>query len=225
MANPPTADSSAPLPLHLDQLRQDYQLKSLDIGDVQPAPLAQLQQWLQEAIAAQMHEPNAMVVSTVAPTGQPSGRIVLLKGMDTGLIFYTNYHSRKGQELAQNPLASATFWWDVLERQVRIEGRMEQIAPALSDAYFQSRPRGSQIGAQTSPQSEQVSSRKILEEREQQVVAQFEGQDIPRPTHWGGYRLVPHYFEFWQGRRSRLHDRITYTRQADNTWALGRLAP
>jgi len=212
----------------LADLRQTYAQRTLGEGDVRPGAVRQLRAWLDEALAARLDEPTALTLSTVdAATGQPSARVVLLKGLpdDTGLLFYTNYDSRKGHELAGQPLAAASFFWPGLERQVRVEGRVEKAPEALSTEYFQSRPRGSQLGAWASPQSQAIGSREELEAREKTVEAQFAGQDpLPRPPHWGGYILRPHRVEFWQGRPSRLHDRLEYN-LVDGAWKIRRLAP
>ncbi|MCY7351661.1 MAG: pyridoxamine 5'-phosphate oxidase [Cytophagaceae bacterium] len=212
--------------INLADLRENYTQGRFDVADAHPDPIAQFQRWFGEAQRSQLPEPNAMHVVTVGPDGRPSGRIVLLKGLDErGLVFYTNYQSRKGHQLDLNPYAALTFYWAELERQVRIEGTMKKVAPEESDDYFSTRPRGSQLGAWTSDQSQPIPNREFLEEKEAQIEARFQGQNVPRPPHWGGFRLQPDYVEFWQGRPSRLHDRIAYTRQADGTWALARLSP
>ena len=204
-------------------LRQDYNKSGLRRADVLANPLEQFNLWLSDALEVGQIEPNAMTLATVNDSGRPSARMVLLKTVDeSGFVFFTNYSSRKGAELAQNPLASLVFWWDKLERQVRIEGRIEKVSDADSSEYFQSRPRGSQLGAVASPQSEVVDTREILEARLSAAEQQYADQDIPRPEHWGGYRLVPDNLEFWVGRRNRLHDRVVYLRQGDG-WALQRL--
>jgi pyridoxamine 5'-phosphate oxidase len=211
----------------LADLRQTYAQRTLSEADVLPAAVPQFRAWLEEALHARLDEPTAMNLATVNEAGQPSARIVLLKGLpdDAGFLFYTNYDSRKGQDLAQRPLAALTFFWPGLERQVRVEGRVEKAPAGLSTEYFQSRPRGSQVGAWASPQSQTIGSRQQLEQLEQDVEARFRGQEpLPRPDHWGGYILRPHRVEFWQGRPSRLHDRIVYE-QAGDGWALSRLAP
>lgn len=212
---------------HLADLRKTYAQRTLTEADVLPNAVGQFRAWLDEAIGAQVEEPTAMTLATVNEAGQPSARIVLLKGLpdDQGFLFFTNYDSRKGQELATGPLAALTFFWPALERQVRVEGRVEKAPESLSTEYFQSRPRSSQIGAWASPQSQPVRSREDLEQQEQEIAARFAGQDpLPRPEHWGGYVLHPQRIEFWQGRPSRLHDRIVYETHGQE-WRLSRLAP
>lgn len=208
------------------QLRQEYRRHDLSEIDVQPDPIDQFQQWFDEAVQSGVSEPNAMTVATVDADGQPSARILLLKGIeDGGFVFFTNYESRKGAQLAANPRAALVFWWEVLERQVRVEGVVERIDAASSDAYFESRPRGSRLGAWASPQSRPIESRDVLTARLSDAAATYEDRPVPRPPHWGGYRLRPHRVEFWQGRPSRLHDRLDYVLRDDGTWHLRRLAP
>jgi pyridoxamine 5'-phosphate oxidase len=212
---------------NLAAIRKEYTLQDLTLEQTAPEPFAQFQRWLTEALEAQVPEPNAMHLATVSINGRPSGRIVLLKGLtEKGFVFFTNYQSRKGQELVSNQWASLTFFWPELERQVRIEGRTELVSAQQSDAYFHSRPRGSQIGAWASPQSQQISSRQVLEENTNRFQEEFsQDQLIPRPPHWGGYCVIPDRIEFWQGRPSRLHDRIVYSKTAENSWQKNRLAP
>lgn len=208
------------------QLRQEYSQQVLRETDVAADPIEQFSAWFQQAVAAQVPQPNAMTLATVSPAGLPSARIVLLNGLDErGFIFYTHYRSRKGQELAANPHAALVFLWHELERQVRIEGQVERVAAALSDAYFQSRPRGSQLGAWASPQSQPIASREVLEAQFQGVSQQYADRPVPRPPDWGGYRVCPHTIEFWQGRPNRLHDRLRYRQDDRQTWQLERLAP
>lgn len=189
-------------------------------------PMALFATWFEQACAADLFDPTAMTLATADPLGKPSARTVLLKGFDdNGFRFYTNYDSRKGREINANPHAALVFWWDRLERQVRIEGEIAPLSPADSDSYFASRPRGSRIGAHASPQSRVIADRQTLERAYEQTVQQF-GDDsaVPRPAHWGGYNLSPRAIEFWQGRRNRLHDRLVY-RRSDGRWRLQRLAP
>ncbi len=211
----------------LADLRKTYAQRTLAETDVLPDAVQQFRVWLDEALAAQLDEPTALTLSTVGPNGQPSSRVVLLKGLpeERSFLFYTNYESRKGQELAEAPLAALNFFWPGLERQVRVEGRVEKAPEAMSTEYFQSRPRSSQIGAWASPQSQVIDNREVLEAREAEIADQFEAQNpLPRPAHWGGYLLRPHRIEFWQGRPSRLHDRIVYE-LTGTTWQRSRLAP
>jgi pyridoxamine 5'-phosphate oxidase len=211
-------------PTQIADLRKSYEKAELGEEASQADPLLQFDQWLNEAIAAQVPEPNAMTLATVASDLRPSTRIVLVKGYDQrGIVWYTNYDSRKGQELAGNPYAALQFHWVELERTVRIEGRVEQTTAAESDAYFASRPLDSRIGAWASPQSQVIPGRGVLVANAAKYAAQFM-LSPPRPPHWGGYRLVPDSWQFWQGRKSRLHDRLRYTRAADG-WVRERLAP
>lgn len=212
--------------ISLSELRRNYALESLSETDVAAEPFAQFQNWFTEALNSQLLEPNAMTLATATKTGQPSARTVLLKEMDAqGFVFYTNYESQKGQELADNPQAALLFTWLELERQVRIEGTVEKVSAATSEAYFQSRPTGSQIGAWASPQSRVIEGRDILEQKVKTLQEQYKDATVlPLPPFWGGYRLLPQRIEFWQGRESRLHDRIRYTKTADG-WVKERLAP
>jgi pyridoxamine 5'-phosphate oxidase len=207
------------------QMRKDYGQASLSEQDVLDDPVAQFEKWFGEALSAEVKEPNAMGLSTVDAEGKPSSRIVLVKQFDArGFTWYTNYDSQKGQQLCANPHAALLFFWNELERQVRIEGRVERTSALESDTYFNSRPLKSRLSAIASAQSRPVSGRAELEAHYAQVEAQY-GDHPPRPEHWGGYRLVPERIEFWQGRRSRFHDRIVYTRQPDGTWTRERLQP
>ncbi|MDB5807272.1 MAG: pyridoxamine 5-phosphate oxidase [Betaproteobacteria bacterium] len=210
--------------VNLAELRKDYALASLTEADVAADPQAQFDKWLAEAIAARCPEPTAMSLATVGADGQPSSRIVLLKGADArGLVFFTNYESRKGRELAANPRAALLFHWVELERELRIEGRVEKATDAETEAYFASRPLQSRLGAWASPQSEEIPGRAWLEQKFTEAEQRL-GKEPPPPPHWGGYRLVPQRVEFWQGRRSRLHDRLVYSREAAG-WRISRLAP
>lgn len=209
----------------IQNLRQDYRSATLAESDVDKNPVVQFGKWFKEALDAQLYEPNVMTLATADLSGKPTARILLLKGFsDEGFVFYTNYDSKKGQQLDENPQAALVFFWAELERQVRIEGTISKVSAEDSTAYFHSRPAGSQIGAMASPQSTVISSREILEERVDELKAAYEGKEIPRPEHWGGYILKPAHIEFWQGRPSRLHDRITYTNE-NNVWSISRLAP
>jgi pyridoxamine 5'-phosphate oxidase len=206
-------------------LRRDYSRASLLESEVEQDPIQQFAHWFGEARRAQLPEPNAMSVSTVDASGRPSSRILLIKEFDQrGFTWFTNYESRKGQELLQQPYAALLFYWPELERQVRIEGRVERVAEDESDRYFQSRPLNSRLGAIASRQSEPIDSRAELDGRFAATQAQYADQP-PRPAHWGGYRLVPDLLEFWQGRASRMHDRIVYRCQPDGSWTISRLQP
>jgi pyridoxamine 5'-phosphate oxidase len=210
--------------MKLADLRTDYKLASLDESDVAASPFTQFDKWFGDATRAELPEPNAMTLATCDANGRPSARIVLIKANDEhGMVFFTNYQSHKGQDLAANNRAALLFFWPELERQIRIEGRVETVSAADSDEYYKSRPVLSRIGAWASPQSEVLPSRTALEARFAAFAAEH-GENPPRPAHWGGYRVVPSFFEFWQGRRSRLHDRICYQLSA-GTWKLMRLAP
>jgi pyridoxamine 5'-phosphate oxidase len=211
---------------NLKELRKEYSLAMLDELHTNTDPILQFKKWFQEAMDAQIIEPYAMTISTVNSAHRPSSRVVLLRDVsEEGFSFYTNYLSRKGQDLAVNPFAAMNFFWPELERQVRIEGKIVPLEAFASDAYFASRPRGSQIGAWSSPQSEIIESRKVLEDAVENYIQQFDGKDVERPPHWGGYCLIPDYIEFWQGRESRLHDRICYYQHSDGSWVRSRLAP
>ncbi|BAZ44064.1 pyridoxal 5'-phosphate synthase [Chondrocystis sp. NIES-4102] len=211
----------------LANLRQNYTLAGLSIADVKSDPFEQFKIWFQQAYDANLIEPNAMTLATATPDGKPSARIVLLKGINQqGFVFYTNYQSQKGKELIANPQAALVFLWHSLERQVRIEGKVEQLPIAESLAYFHSRPKSSQLGAWASDQSQVIGDRAILEQKLTALEAQY-GEDatIPLPPHWGGFCVIPKRIEFWQGRPNRLHDRLVYDLQADGDWQIQRLAP
>ena len=207
-------------------IRKSYERDALDEDAAAAEPLLQFEAWLQQAIDATVPEPNAMTLATVDADGRPSTRIVLVKGVDErGLVWYTNYDSRKGRQLAGNPFAALQFHWVELERVVRVEGRVEKVSDAESDAYFASRPLDSRIGAWASPQSQVINGRTVLVAQAARYAAQF-ALSPPRPPHWGGYRLLPERWEFWQGRKSRLHDRLSYRRDTHSTgWVRERLAP
>ncbi|WP_129715709.1 pyridoxamine 5'-phosphate oxidase [Pedobacter sp. SYP-B3415] len=210
----------------IQNLRQDYRNASLEEKDTEANPVVQFAKWFENAVQANIYEPNVMTLATANAQGRPSARILLLKGFDEkGFVFYTNYQSHKADHLAENPQAALLFFWSELERQVRIEGSVTRVEETLSDQYFQSRPRGSQIGAAASPQSRVIPNREFLEEQVNVLTRQFEDQDVPRPIEWGGYRLKPDYMEFWQGRSSRLHDRIAYRLMDNGIWVKNRLAP
>ena len=211
--------------MNIADLRKSYERAELSETDSHADPLLQFDQWLNEAIKTEVPEPNAMTLATVASNLRPSTRVVLIKGYDErGIVWYTNYESQKGIELAGNPFAALQFHWVELERVVRIEGRVEKVSAEESDAYFHSRPLDSRIGAWASPQSQVISGRTVLVANAARYGAQFMLKP-PRPPHWGGYRLVPNQWQFWQGRKSRLHDRLRYTQQADGSWLRERLAP
>jgi pyridoxamine 5'-phosphate oxidase len=212
--------------MSLSDLRKDYTLAGLTEADLDFDPIAQFRIWFAEARDARGGEPNAMSVATVDAEGRPSVRTVLLKGLDErGFVFFTNYESAKGQALADNPRAELLFYWAELERQVRISGRVEQTSREETEAYFRSRPIGNQIGALASPQSQVIPNRDVLEQRYAELEREFQAGDVPLPDHWGGYRVVPETIEFWQGRKSRLHDRLRYRRDDGGQWIIERLAP
>lgn len=209
-------------------IREEYTQDSLLESDLSPSPIQQFEHWFDQALKAEVMEPTAMVLATVSPAGLPSSRVVLLKGFDEkGFVFYTNYKSRKGQELIQNPNAALLFFWPELQRQVRIEGQVKPVSELQSQTYFHSRPRGSQLGAWASPQSEIVPDREFLEEKMNDFTQLYQEQEqIPKPPHWGGFVLEPVRIEFWQGRGSRMHDRIAYVLDGEHqTWDFHRLAP
>ncbi|MBN3926125.1 pyridoxamine 5'-phosphate oxidase [Nostoc sp. NMS4] len=207
-------------------LRKDYTLEGLSELEVELNPFIQFKKWFNQALAAQLPEPNAMTIATATPDGKPSARMVLLKDFDErGFTCFTNYNSHKGQELAENPQAALVFWWAELERQVRISGYVEKVSETESDQYFHSRPANSRLGAWVSNQSEVIESREVLERRLQEFQNKYENQEILRPPHWGGLRVIPTEIEFWQGRSSRLHDRLLYSRLDNGTWKIERLSP
>jgi pyridoxamine 5'-phosphate oxidase len=212
--------------MSIADLRQDYARATLNEGDVDPDPVRQFATWLEQAIAAQVLEPTAMTLATATPDGAPAARMVLLKGVDErGFAFYTDYRSRKGSELTANPRAALVFWWGELERQVRITGRVTRVAAGESEAYFRTRPINSRLGAWASVQSSVLDNREALEGRLREVTERFAGGEPPLPPHWGGFRVQHDEVEFWQGRRSRLHDRILYRRGAGTGWTIARLSP
>lgn len=212
--------------MQIANMRKEYVLGGLSEADVEPDPLRQFEKWFKQALTANLPEPNAMTLATATPDGQPSARVVLLKEFDaSGFTFFTNYHSRKGHEIAANARAALLFFWPELQRQVRIEGTVERVSEAESDVYFRSRPLGSRLGAWASQQSEVISGRDVLEERVRELMQRYSDGDVPRPPHWGGYRVCPVTIEFWQGRPDRLHDRLRYQRVQPDCWRLERLSP
>lgn len=212
--------------MQIPDMRDEYTGEILSESDMDSDPIHQFERWFQRAMAAKLLQPNAMTLATATPDGQPSARIVLLKAFDaSGFTFFTNYEGRKGRELTANPRAALLFFWPELHRQVRIEGTVERVSEAESDAYFRGRPLGSRLGAAASRQSEVIAGRAVLEERIRDLMEQFSDGDVPRPPYWGGYRVCPVTIEFWQGRPDRLHDRLRYQRMQPAGWRLERLSP
>ena len=210
---------------HVARLREENTRAGFRESDADPNPIEQFRGWFGEALAADLHEPNAMTLATATPDGRPSARVVLLKGFDErGFVFYTNYEGRKARELEVNPHCALVFYWGELERQVRVEGRVSRVPDEESDAYFAGRPQGSQLGAWASEQSRPVRDRGALEERLRELEGEYEGREVPRPPFWGGYRVEPETIEFWQGRENRLHDRLRY-RRSTGGWKIERLQP
>ncbi|HEY8930935.1 MAG TPA: pyridoxamine 5'-phosphate oxidase [Mucilaginibacter sp.] len=211
---------------NLENLREDYTASTLSENGTKADPIKQFEAWFEEAQKANAPEPNAMTLATATHDGRPSARIVLLKGVyNDGFVFYTNYLSRKGKEIAKNPVAALTFFWPSLERQVRIEGTIEKITKEQSEKYFHSRPKNSQIGAVASPQSQEIDGRGGLEKKWEELAAEYADKEVPKPSYWGGYIVKPRLVEFWQGRTSRLHDRILYKKIDNKNWKKVRLAP
>jgi pyridoxamine 5'-phosphate oxidase len=207
-------------------LRKDYTLKDLNEKEIDKNPFIQFKIWFNQSVAAQLPEPNAMTLATCTPDGKPSARMVLLKDIDErGFVLFTNYKSQKGQEISVNPQAALVFWWAELERQVRIVGTVEKISSAQSDSYFEVRPPFSRLGAWASNQSEVIANRDVLEAQLIEFQRQYENQEVPRPPHWGGFRVIAQEIEFWQGRSSRLHDRLRYTLVDNGNWKIERLSP
>ena len=210
---------------NIAHLRQEYSKQTLNEQDLDPDAIGQFERWWHEALQSEVEEPNAMTLATASASGKPSARVVLLKGYDqNGFVFYSNYNSNKGRQMADNPQVCLVFFWKELERQVRIEGTVSRVPAEESDAYFSSRPEGSRIGAWASPQSQVIGSRQVLEENVTELEKSFAGKEIDRPAFWGGYLVKPVLIEFWQGRSSRLHDRLQYSLQEDG-WKIERLAP
>ena len=212
---------------NIEDLRKSYHLGALEIADVTIDPMDLFRRWWHEAVGAEIDEANAMTLATVNKQGQPSARIVLLKGLThEGFEFFTNYQSQKAQDMEENPNVALLFFWKEMERQIRIEGSVEKVSRERSEKYFQSRPRGNQIGAWTSPQSQVIQDRSVLESNGEKIVERFAAVDpLPLPDHWGGYIVKPHQYEFWQGRPDRLHDRFRYALQPNGLWTVERLAP
>lgn len=210
----------------IQHIRNEYSKESLSEKDTDKDPIKQFDKWFTEVLKSEQAEPTAMTLATATTDGRPSARIVLMKGFNgDGFSFYTNYLSRKGKEIAKNPLGALIFFWDTLERQVRVEGTIEKLSREESEKYFHSRPKGSQVGAVVSPQSQEIPDRDGLEKKWQEAEAQYADKEVPKPSHWGGYILRPRLIEFWQGRPSRLHDRILYKKVDNKSWKKVRLAP
>ncbi|MDF3077387.1 MAG: pdxH [Sphingobacteriaceae bacterium] len=210
----------------IENLRQDYRSATLTEKDAAPDPISQFANWFSQALDAGLYEPNAMTLATATHDGKPSARILLMKGFNhEGFTFYTNYLSRKGKEMAKNPVVALVFYWGELERQVRIEGTIEKLSKEESERYFHSRPKGSQIGAMASPQSQPIANREIIEKSLQQLEEKYSESEVPKPAYWGGYIVKPQTVEFWQGRTNRLHDRIEYRKIDKKKWKIVRLAP
>jgi pyridoxamine 5'-phosphate oxidase len=204
----------------------EYTDTPLEIADLNPDPLRQVEAWVREAEAANLSQPLAMTVATATSDSRPSARVVLLRGVDEcGLVFFTNYESRKSEELSRNPYAAAVFYWPELGRQLRVEGRVERVSAEESDAYFRRRPRGSRLGAWASPQSRVIADRRTLDQRMEELEKKFANGDVPRPPYWGGFRIIPDTFELWHGRLNRLHDRFRYRKDDERGWIIERLAP
>ena len=209
----------------VNKVRHEFLSKGLNKDSVNENPISQMEKWIEQAIDSQTPEPNAMNISTIGESNTVSSRVVYLRGIDqNGLRFYTNYDSKKGSNLASNNSISALFFYPELERQIRVEGKIEKLSDAESDAYFHARPTESEIGAWASEQSREIDSRQVLLDRIEMFKEKF-GENVPRPPHWGGYVIIPNYFEFWQGRPARLHDRITYKKDANSKWEIKRIAP
>ncbi len=214
------------LRLYINTLRHDFSKQTLDEKDVNSNPILQFEKWFKEAVDAKVNEPNAMTLSTATKEGKPSARILLLRNFnESGFVFYTNYTSRKGIEIENNPQAALLLFWPELERQIRIEGILEKQSPKDSDIYFNTRPRESKLGAWSSAQSSKIESRKVLDENYKNYSEKFPNENVPRPDFWGGYNLKPNTIEFWQGRPSRMHDRILYSKNKNGSWIIERLAP
>ena len=210
----------------IQNIRSEYHSAALSEKDTAEDPIKQFDKWFNEALKSEQHEPTAMTLATATHDGRPSARIILMKGFNNdGFAFYTNYLSRKGKEIAKNPLGALVFFWDILERQVRIEGTIEKLSKEDSERYFHSRPKGSQVGAVVSPQSQEIADRDELEKKWAEAETQYADKDVPKPSYWGGYVLKPRLIEFWQGRPSRLHDRIAYKKIDNKNWKKVRLAP